>query len=116
MFNEEIEVFQLDTHIEAIKDYLPPMWRPDAPDILPLKDDPSDPGDDTERFNFMPLKKLSLNPPCLQYDELPLLSNSIERIRAYTRKLNEMSGYDTGLQDWIAYQKDRSEFSRLTGP
>lgn len=106
------EVFQLDAHLDALKDYLPPLWRPDEPH-LPVRDDLNEDqaiDDYTERFTS--LKKLSLNPPCLQFDELALLSSSIERIRAYTRKMQELTTYDTGLQDWMAYQKDKRTIRR----
>ena len=86
------------------------MWRPDEPHIHVRDDIDGDQAIDDDTEHFIPLKKLSLNPPCLQFDELALLSSSIERIRAYTRKMQELTTYDTGLQDWMAYQKDRSEF------
>jgi hypothetical protein len=104
------DVPQISHQFGDLAAILPPIWNPDAhlSDLEHLSGE-NTPNIGTDRLTPVSVKKLSLDPPCLHFEELTLLQSSSERIRAYIRKMQELITYDTGLQDWMAYEKERSK-------
>jgi hypothetical protein len=103
-------ISEVELQLGSLSDFLPPVWNPDAyPSDLEHVSGENTPNYGTGCFTPTATKKLSLNPPCLHFGEVALLQSSIERIRAYVQKMQELSTYDTGLQDWVTYEKERRE-------